>query len=531
MSPRKVSLGKRFVSATAGLMLLLALAPAAHAQKLGTTALPSSVLAGANNAYVLGTGFPSGTLTPATISFAATCGGSAIATTPVTVASKQSPFEKFVFAIPSTLATGSYFVTVSGPGYNTATEATPSCSQISVTATTTTLAACVPTSSLAVVAGTNVNAYVPAGYWEGGDSGVAEVPLEGTGTATTFTTPGAVNSCAANSVTGEVVCTENGTNVDLINGTTLTTLTSSADDFAGFSGGSCENCGVAVNAANNTAIIAGGFSGESGDGVQLLNLANNTFSTPFPMYHTVSEDISIDSGRNYLLSPDESGYFELLTLNSSGLPSAEYSMYMSPAGEPDSAAEDCTTGIALSSLEFSDDIFITDLTQATLTPGAPGTWTAPSQQIDLSDYGYSAGTCGLSSAPGTNHLAVVTGEFGGSAYSALALPSTSGSGTPTLADYAYVYFMPNTPNGDGFSAGYDPHTVTAYTSPNTGKSYAVFADYAGYSTHPPYLGIVDLACVLSLDRIPGTHIVNDQTSTTSTTAGDASACTSYVAVP
>jgi hypothetical protein len=189
------------------------------------------------------------------------------------------------------------------------------------------------------------------------------------------------------------------------------------------------------------------------------------------------------------------------------------------SGVLDSAAEDCTTGIALSSYEFSDYIYITDLTQATFTSGSPGTWTAPGQFINLNDGGYSAGTSGVSSAPGTNHLAVVTGEFGGSAYAALLLPSTSGSGTPALADYAYVSSMPNTPDGNYFSAGYDPHTVTAYTSPNTSKSYAVFADYA---TDPPdYLGVVDLACVLAQPRTAGTHNV----------IGNASACVRYVAVP
>jgi hypothetical protein len=79
--------------------------------------------------------------------------------------------------------------------------------------------------------------------------------------------------------------------------------------------------------------------------------------------------------------------------------------------------------------------------------------------------------------------------------------------------------MPTTPDGGAFSAGYDPHTITAYTSPNTNKSYAVFSDWAvGY---PNYLGVVDLACVLSQPRIAGTHNV----------IGDASSCTRYVAVP
>ncbi len=33
------------------------------------------------------------------------------------------------------------------------------------------------------------------------------------------------------------------------------------------------------------------------------------------------------------------------------------------------AAEDCTTGIALAADEFTDNIYITDLTQATFTAG------------------------------------------------------------------------------------------------------------------------------------------------------------------
>jgi hypothetical protein len=171
----------------------------------------------------------------------------------------------------------------------------------------------------------------------------------------------------------------------------------------------------------------------------------------------------------------------------------------------------------LASDEESDGVYITDLTQATFTAGSPGSWTAPGQFVNLNDGGYSAGTCGISSAPGTSHLAVVTGEFGGDTYAILQLPAKSGSGTPSLVDWAYVSSMPNTPDGAAFSAGYDPHTVTAYTSPNNNKAYAVFADWApGY---PDYLAVVDMACVLALPH--PSHIVS----------GNASACTRYVPVP
>jgi hypothetical protein len=542
MNRGKISFAKGTTCAALAVALSLALLSGGHAQTLATYTNPPTGLVGVNDSYITGMGFPAGTITGATVSFASSCGGTVLTTTPVTQVAVETPYRRFEFAIPSSLKTGTYYVTVAGTAGTTAfnTATVPSCSQISVTATSTTIAACVPTSSLAVTAGTNVNAFVPSGYWGGGDSGIALVPIEGTSTPKTFTTSSPVNSCASNSVTSEVVCTENNTNVDLINGSTLTTLTSGANTFAEFTGGSCDNCGVAINASNNTAIIAIGYtSGGSGpfggnSGVQVLNLSNNTFDPPFPLVNFVSEDISIDSGRSLVLSPGENGVYDLLQIGS-GNSLTEYSNriaggYDSTDLALDSAAEDCTTGIAMSSYEFSDEIYITDLTQAKFTPGSPGTWTAPGQFLSLADNGYSAGTSGISVAPGTNHLGVVTGEYGGSAYSALKLPSTSGTGTPTLADWAYVESMPDTPGG-AFEAGYDPHTVAAYTSPNTSKSYAVFADYAGYTTHPPYIGVVDLACVLGLYRVPGTHMVNDQTSPTSTTPGNAATCTNYIAVP
>ena len=526
---------RRFSGRLAGLAVVLAFAagllitPArAHASTGGITlaasALPSSGLAGVSSSTLTAGNFPSGeTPSTVTLSFATSCGGTALATEAPTAVNKYIGTTYHIpFAVPAGLASGNYYISLTA---TSPAGSSSNCSELQVTATSTTLASCVPTSSLAVVAGTNVDAYVPNGSWSYGTTGIERVPLEGGDAPHVFTTTGIVNSCAANSGTGEVVCTEDTTNVDLISGptaTAVTTINSSANDEASFSGGACFNCGVGVNAANNTAVIAGGFSGKSGDGVQYLNLANNTFGTPFPMYNVVSEDISIDPSRNLILSPGEDGNYTLLQIGA-GNTLTEFGQ--SVGYEFDSAAEDCTTGIALASIEFSDDIYITDLTQAVFTPGTPGTWTGAGQALDLADGGYAAGTCGISSAPGTNHLGVVTGEFGGSSFSALQLPSTSGTGTPTLADYAYVSAMPNTPDGGEFSAGADPHTVTAYTSPNTSKSYAVFADdELGYyaTAAPTYVGVVDLACVLSLPR-SGAHTVSP--------SANLSSCVRYVSVP
>jgi hypothetical protein len=171
----------------------------------------------------------------------------------------------------------------------------------------------------------------------------------------------------------------------------------------------------------------------------------------------------------------------------------------------DSGEEDCTTGVSFAPLEFSNsDIYLVDLSQASLTPGSPaGTWTAPGQDqfIGTTTYGgYSAGPSGGAVAPGSSHLGIVQGEFGGNTFAAIQLPSTSGSGTPALVDYAMAEFPP-TPDCRAFSAGFDPHTVTAYTSPNNGKAYAVVADYEGGI--PAYIGIVDLAALLAEPRVSG----------------------------
>jgi hypothetical protein len=324
-----------------------------------------------------------------------------------------------------------------------------------------------------------------------------------------------------------VVCTANTTSVYLISGTTLTsTLTSGLTGFAGFSGGECNNCGVAINALTNTAAISGGFS-TGGDAVQILNLSTNTFQAPFQMTQAVSENISIDPGRNLILSPNEDSNYPLLSLNSStGAITGEFDR-TTPTSENDSAAEDCTTGIALSSVEFTNNIYAADLSQATLTPGSPGSWTSPFTVFTIAGTSFDAGISGISVAQGSSHQGIVTGEFGGNTFSVLQLQSASGSGgsIPTLPDYANGV-MPATPDGFTFSAGLDPHTVTAYTSPNTGKAVGLYADWpSGGGAPPKWIGVIDLAAALAAPRTAGTH--NIDPSVNLITSG----IVTYVAVP
>jgi hypothetical protein len=496
---------------------------------------PGSGVSGSTQVNATGSGFPSGPFTPSNVIVTlqtGVCGGPTAATTPaISITHILGTSYRVHFLIPSGLVTGNYFVSV-----RDSADATPftsaNCSLLQVTGVTSGLNACVPTSSLGVNAPVSpgpVTAYLPNGSWDAsGVTGIKVVQVETGGgpvvAPASIATAGAVNSCAANPVTGQVVCTEDSNAVDLITGSTLTTtLFSSSNVTTGFSGGSCENCGVAIDALNNRAAIAMGFTpAVSGTAVQFLDLSTNTFAPPIPLANHVSEDILLDPTRALLLSPNESSIYDLLQTTKAG-GGSEFGMSISsPFLTLDSAAEDCATGIAMSVGEFSSTVVLSDLTQATYVPGAPGSWSAPTSETPLSVATFSAGASGVSVAQGSSHLAVVTGEFGGSSYAVVLLPSTSGSGTPAIVDYAFVPMItcpaPACPSG-AFSAGLDPHTVTAYTSGNNGKAYALLASYSGFFVPPSTLGQIDMACVLTLPRLGDGHTVAD---------GDAHTCTTLI---
>jgi len=231
----------------------------------------------------------------------------------------------------------------------------------------------------------------------------------------------------------------------------------------------------------------------------------------------IAEDIQIDPFRNLILSPTEGPAF-------TGAPATYVVAKNTPTvtvfdnaigglnslfAFPDSAAEDCATGIALSSVEDTTEIFMADLTQATFTPGSPsGTWSAPSQLQTLSDFTLlSDGINGIAVAPGS-HLGVVTGENGGTQFGAIQLPATSGTGTPSILDWAAAD-MPNTPDGVAWDASGDPHAITAYLSPNSNKAMGLLTNSPGSPFGAPtFLAQIDLQALLSAPRTAGTHRVD-----------------------
>jgi hypothetical protein len=481
---------------------------AVPAVMLNGSSSPSQGTAGSTTLYLTGSGFPAGTITPAdvTVTIAATCGGASLATATATSAKHiVGTSDRLGFVIPATLAQGTYWAsaadTTSGQAFTSA-----NCSEMKVLPSRVVLSSCVPGSSMGVLNNVpNVVAYVPNGAWSRSTTGIQVIPIEPACSGTcgvTVPTPNAPNSCSTNSKTGKSVCVANNTDVYILSGTSITnTLTSGASTTTGFSGGSCFNCGVAVDASNNVAVIQMGLSGSpSRSGLQQLDLSTLTFSTPFPTVHEVAEDIQIDPNLKLILSPNEGNTYDLV--NTSSSPWVEYGNFQPVGGEFDSAGEDCTTGIALSTQEFTFRLFISDLTQATFTPGSPGTWTAPSQSVNFPEFGaMGAGTSGIAVAPGS-HLAIVEGEFGSNQIGVVTLPSSSGSGTPSFGDYVSAH-MPPTPDGSGFGIGFDPHTVTAYVSGNNSHVYGLTADWA--TGVPTYIGVVDLQGLLSAPRC-GTHV-------------------------
>jgi len=398
-----------------------------------------------------------------------------------------------------------------------------------------------------LVTKTDVDAYVPNGDFAGNtETGVQVVPIEGTALPlTTIPTTSTIIACSANDETEQVVCVGLDNKVYLINGTTLTTTLTSAGSGEFFSsGGSCTNCNVLANAATNQAFIgiatapsptatptttalrdfsnlpsavnSNPNAAGTTSGYQQLNLTGNTFDTPVEAQTTnISESPALDPTRDYLLSASE---------DESGLP-AGYQIYSFAGATPqvydflntppifdptaiefDSAAIDCSTGIALGPAEFTTEIMVADTSKASFTVGAAGangTWSAPAQLQNFPDFeNFSAGMTGIAVAPDA-HLALLEDEFGTTAFGALQLPATSGTGTPAVLDWVSAN-MPDDPTGAGWEMPLDPHGLTAYVSPTTKVAYGLLINLGR-----TYIAKIDIAKLLAAPRTTaGGHIID-----------------------
>lgn len=358
-------------------------------------------------------------------------------------------------------------------------------------------------------------------------NGVSVVPLSATsGTRTEIATPDAVNSCAGNPNTGKVVCTSNHNDIYIIDSATNTitaTLRSGGNPSFPFysSGGACITCGVTVNPVTNTAIIGVSENPTANSGMsgyQVLDLSNNTLG---PVFHVtgnhIAESWSVDTDRSLLLSPTENvGPLEpdlsgnsvsgdgpwnlthpaqLHLFDLSNATPAQFDLgspdtLFNPINEPDAVAQD-SSGIAVATLEFTGNLLLTDLSQASRTGGNPGTWSAPSQLQYLPELGpsemfqpffpqgplqamFTSGGTAISIATGT-HYGFLEDEFGAGSIGAFIMQSSPKPGqAPVIEDYVFAS-MPNDPVTQApWQNPFDPHGLAAaYVTIGSGNAYGV----------------------------------------------------------
>ena len=398
---------------------------------------------------------------------------------------------------------------------------------------------CAPGGTIAMlVQGSNVTAYVANGSYNEQNAGVRAIAIEGNyPSATTASncdangctiTTNVVNTCAVDPSLGQVVCTGNAGEIYLIDGVAVSSMltTAAATAMEEFSGGICNTCGVSIDPLTHTGFISIGTS--AGAALQPLTLgANPVLGNPIPLNGQMAsgEGIVVDLVRGLVLSPNENGDFQLVDL-STGVASD-----FSPPGDVNSpayltsAAEDCTTGVALAAGQFSDQVLLVDLTQVTFSvPGA--SWTAPSTAFkyqtvaEFSPFGGGDSAIAATSNP-TLHLGAIAGSFGGNLIGVFQLPSTSGSSapTPTLKDWV-VATIPNTPTDNKpWGMGQQPYAFTAYTSPSNGRQYIVTQDDVTLDETRTWLAVIDMNALLF--DTPRSDGLTPSTGTTSHTIGAA----------
>jgi rhamnogalacturonan endolyase len=135
---RRLLSPKRLFGTTLGLGLAVVLLPtSANAQstvKVNAVTSPSSGSAGTSTVSVTGSGFPSGAISPANVlvSLATSCGGSPTTAASSTVTTVIGTTDKVAFAIPGSLAAGTYYVSLSGTSNGGTSFLSSNCSTLQV---------------------------------------------------------------------------------------------------------------------------------------------------------------------------------------------------------------------------------------------------------------------------------------------------------------------------------------------------------------------------------------------------------------
>lgn len=300
------------------------------------------------------------------------------------------------------------------------------------------------------------------------------------------------------------VSTENG-RIRFIDPVT-DTLTKSIDldpsyGRSSFSGGGGYITGVVVDSAHHRAIVS------VYDGFQLIDLATQTLSTHIQA--APSENFGFDSSRGFIVAPfydcssSTNAQGDALTfcdsykagdgtpisegLNLIDLADNQVYTYQNPGapnaaeplgGEPDSAAVDPTTGMAVIPSESDDYQNVLDLAHATFDK-TNKSFTAPNRKLD--GFGYE----GVSIETAT-HLAFWEGEHSSNIAVADLNAPDAGTSAYLLAQ------MPNLPGDDYFETLGDPHGIAVTSAITNGRAVGVLV-----SNDRQWVARIDLSTLLS----------------------------------
>jgi hypothetical protein len=188
-------------------------------------------------------------------------------------------------------------------------------------------------------------------------------------------------------------------------------------------------------------------------------------------------------------------------------------------GLPDSAAYDTVTGIAYVTFRSPsacrgantvEDIGLVDLTQASFD-SFNNVWSTSAKQVqtlsEMTNLGN--GITGIAVVPGQS-FAIVDDKretsFGNLGFGVLRLPSTSGSGTPSIPDWVQAKMPATDPSKRVWQMAFMPNGVAAYTSPNNGKAIGILVNRTR-----TYVALVDIVALLNANRMAGTQHTVDPT--------------------
>ena len=382
-----------------------------------------------------------------------------------------------------------------------------------------------------IITGNTVVAYVPFGNNASNVHGVGQVTIEpSSASAAPVIATDRVNSCTP-AKTGTVVCSGQAGDIDLIvNG--AVTMIPAGTVTNQYAGGDCAGCGAEVDdmlGSKGTGIIS------TGNGFTTLDLSaanpapSAFFGAPYqsgtpsgnepvgvnfgydPVNHRIlNANYQVTNLSTFASSPPDFQIFDITNPASpvgydlsnaatffassatcgSGTPSTQL---------PETSAIDTSTQIAYVTFHTPsacfgsppNDIALFDLTQASFNAGTH-LWSTTGEAIQALT---GIGLNGIDpiSIQSSNHLAIVSG--GSTAFGALALPATSGTGNPAIVDWVGAN-MPNDPNGAAWVGWPTPDGLATYVSPTSSKPMGVMMN-VGAGSGPTFLAIVDLQALLN----------------------------------